>query len=167
MAAALQEVGQSCPTQRARRYPANGTGTMLFRQRPSAIKKLRDPTPSFPRTRESSALPRFASAPFRLPASATELTTGRASYFRVSPNSEHGWDNVQLIADGRSTTQTFTYNDANEQLTSTINGVTTDMTYDEWGRLEERDDGTHTAITSSRFAVTGAVFTGDRVSPMP
>ena len=78
-------------------------------------------------------------------ASATETATSAAGYFRASPNFEHGFDNIQLIADGRSTTQAFTYNDANEQITSTVNGVTTDMTYDDWGRLVERDDGTHTA----------------------
>jgi YD repeat-containing protein len=81
----------------------------------------------------------------------TETTTVRAAYIRAQANSEHGFDNIQLIADGRSTTQTFTYNDANEQLTSTVNGVTTDMTYDEWGRMTERDDGTHTATYGYRY----------------
>src|SRR5690606_11800329 len=66
-------------------------------------------------------------------------------------NSEHGFDNIRLIAGTRSTTQTFTHNDANEQLTSIVNGVTTTMTYDEWGRLEERDDGTHTATYAYRY----------------
>jgi RHS repeat-associated protein len=84
-------------------------------------------------------------------ASATELTTSRAAYFRLSNNSEHGFDNVQLIAGTRSTTEAFTYNDANEQLTHAKNGVTTTMTYDDWGRLEERDDGTHTANYGYRY----------------
>jgi RHS repeat-associated protein len=84
-------------------------------------------------------------------ASATELTTTRAAFFRCGPNSEHGFDDIHLIAGTRSTTQTFTYNDANEQLTSNVNGVTTDMTYDEWGRMTERDDGTHTATYGYRY----------------
>jgi RHS repeat-associated protein len=84
-------------------------------------------------------------------ASATELTTARAAYFRLSTNSEHGFDNVQLIAGTRSTVETFTYNDANEQITHAKNGVTTTMTYDDWGRLEERDDGTHTATYGYRY----------------
>ena len=83
--------------------------------------------------------------------SATETATSTAGYFRASPNSEHGFDNIQLVTDGRSTTQTFTYNDANEQITSTVNGVTTDMDYDDWGRLVERDDGTHTATYGYRY----------------
>ena len=83
--------------------------------------------------------------------SATELTTTAASYFRASPSSEHGLDNITLIAGTRSTTQTFTHNDANVQITSTVNGVTTDMTYDESGRLTERDDGTHTATYAYRY----------------
>src|SRR5690606_26579994 len=47
----------------------------------------------------------------------TETTTSRAAYIRAQANSEHGFDNIQLIAGTRSTTQTFTHNDANEQIT--------------------------------------------------
>jgi RHS repeat-associated protein len=84
-------------------------------------------------------------------ATTTETTTARAAWFRSQPNSEHGFDNIQLIAGTRSTTETFTYNDANEQTTHAKNGVTTTMTYDDWGRLEERDDGTHEAIYDYRY----------------
>jgi len=84
----------------------------------------------------------------------TELTTSRAAYFRVGPSSEHGFDDVQLIAGTRSTTETFTYNDANEQITHAKNGVATNMTYDDWGRLEERDDGMHTATYGYRYGGT-------------
>jgi RHS repeat-associated protein len=94
-------------------------------------------------------------------ASATELTTSRAAYFRVSTNSEHGFDNVQLIAGTRSTTETFTYNDANEQIIHAKNGVTTTMTYDDWGRLEERDDGTHTATYAYRYGTKLHSVTSD------
>ncbi len=78
-------------------------------------------------------------------ATTTKTTTVRAAYFRAQANSEHGFDNIQLIAGTRSTTETFTYNDASEQITHAKNGVTTTMTYDDWGRLTTRDDGTHTA----------------------
>ncbi len=81
----------------------------------------------------------------------TETTTGRAAYFKAAANSEHGWDNIQLIAGTRSTTETFTYNDANEQITHAKNGVTTTMNYDDWGRLATRDDGTHDATYAYRY----------------
>ena len=94
-------------------------------------------------------------------ATTTETSTVRAAWIRAQANSEHGFDNIQLFADGRSTTQTFTYNNANEQLTSTVNGVTTDMTYDEWGRMVERDDGTHTATYGYRYGSKLYSFTSD------
>jgi RHS repeat-associated protein len=84
-------------------------------------------------------------------ATTTELTTTRAAWFRGSPNSEHGWDDIQLIAGTRSTTETFAYNNANEQITHAKNGVTTTMTYDDWGRLATRDDGTHDATYGYRY----------------
>jgi RHS repeat-associated protein len=84
-------------------------------------------------------------------ATTTELTTSRAAWFRGSPNSEHGWDDIQLIAGTRTTTETFTYNDANEQITHAKNGVTTTMTYDDWGRLAARGDGTHDATYGYRY----------------
>ena len=94
-------------------------------------------------------------------ATTTETSTVRAAWIRAQANSEHGFDNIQLFADGRSTTQTFTYNNANEQLTSTVNGVTTDMTYDEWGRLADRDDNTHTATYAYRYDGKLYGFTSD------
>ncbi|MBL7649526.1 MAG: hypothetical protein JNK74_25395 [Candidatus Hydrogenedentes bacterium] len=84
-------------------------------------------------------------------ATTTELTTTRAAWFRGSPNSEHGWDDVRLIAGARNTMETFTYNNANEQITHAKNGVTTTMTYDDWGRLAARDDGTHDATYVYRY----------------
>jgi RHS repeat-associated protein len=84
-------------------------------------------------------------------ATTTETTTGRAAYFKAQANSEHGFDNIQLIAGTRSTTETFTYNNANEQITHAKNGVTTTMTYDDWGRLATRDDGTHDATYAYRY----------------
>ncbi|MBL7645031.1 MAG: tetratricopeptide repeat protein [Candidatus Hydrogenedentes bacterium] len=81
----------------------------------------------------------------------TKTTTVRAAYFRAQANSEHGFDNIQLIAGTRSTTEAFTYNNANEQITHAKNGVTTTMTYDDWGRLATRDDGTHDATYAYRY----------------
>lgn len=84
-------------------------------------------------------------------ATTTKTTTVRACYLRSQANSEHGFDNIQLIAGARSTTETFTYNNANEQIAHAKNGVTTTLVYDDWGRLEERDDGTHTANFAYRY----------------
>ncbi|MBL7649170.1 MAG: hypothetical protein JNK74_23580 [Candidatus Hydrogenedentes bacterium] len=84
-------------------------------------------------------------------ATTMETTTGRAAYIKAQANSEHGFDNIQLIAGTRSTTETFTYNNANEQITHAKNGVTTTMTYDDWGRLATRDDGTHEATYAYRY----------------
>lgn len=84
-------------------------------------------------------------------ATTTKTTTVRACYLRSQANSEHGFDNIQLIAGTRSTTETFTYNNANEQITHAKNGVTTTMTYDDWGRLATRDDGTHDATYTYRY----------------
>lgn len=84
-------------------------------------------------------------------ATTTELTTATAAYFRASTNSEFAWDDIRLIAGTRSTVETFTHNNANEQLTHTKNGVVTDMEYDAWGRMTKRDDGTHEATYGYRY----------------
>jgi RHS repeat-associated protein len=84
-------------------------------------------------------------------ATTTKTTTVRAAYVKAQANSEHGFDNIQLIAGSRSTVETFTYNNANEQTAHGKNGVTTTMAYDAWGRLTSRDDGTHDAAYSYRY----------------
>ena len=48
-------------------------------------------------------------------------------------------------------TSTFTYNDANEQTNMNDGTTSIDMTYDEWGRLVEKDDGAHTATYAYRY----------------
>jgi YD repeat-containing protein len=48
-------------------------------------------------------------------------------------------------------TTTFTYNHANEQISMADGTTTISMTYDAWGHLEERDDGTHDATYVYRY----------------
>ena len=58
-------------------------------------------------------------------------------------------------------TTTFTYNNANEQTNMDDGATSVDMTYDEWGRLAERDDGTHTATYAYRYGGKLYGFTSD------
>jgi len=58
---------------------------------------------------------------------------------RPSTRAKYDLDDIVVVGGSMgATTTTFTYTDANELATQTVNGVTTAFTYDAWGRMVEK-----------------------------
>ena len=93
--------------------------------------------------------------------------SGVKSYLVAAVNGTYAFDDVQVTAEDQSTT-TYTYDTANQLTAMNVNGTTTNFSYDDWGRMAGKTQGSYAATYDYRFgdklkAVTSS-FPGEAAS---
>ncbi|NLV43054.1 MAG: RHS repeat-associated core domain-containing protein, partial [Candidatus Hydrogenedentes bacterium] len=78
------------------------------------------------------------------------VLSGAASYLVVTTDGVYAFDDVQVSAEDLSAT-TYTYDAANQLTAMNVNGTTTNFTYDDWGRMVGKTQGSYAATYSYRF----------------
>ncbi len=78
------------------------------------------------------------------------MLSGAASYLVVTTDGVYAFDDVQVSAEDLSAT-TYTYDAANQLTAMNVNGTTTNFTYDDWGRMVGKTQGSYAATYAYRF----------------
>jgi len=81
--------------------------------------------------------------------SATILCGSRA-YIQVGAGGAYSFKNFQMTAEDPAST-TYAYDAANQLTTMTANGTATNYTYDDWGRMAGKTQGSYSATYGYRF----------------
>ena len=78
------------------------------------------------------------------------VMSGVKSYLVAAVNGTYAFDDVQVTAEDLSTT-TYTYDTANQLTAMNVNGTTTNFSYDDWGRMAGKTQGSYAATYDYRF----------------
>ncbi len=78
------------------------------------------------------------------------VLSGAVSYLVVTVGGVYAFDDVEMTAEDLSAT-TYTYDAANQLTAMNVNGTTTNFTYDDWGRMVGKMQGSYAATYAYRF----------------
>ena len=78
------------------------------------------------------------------------ILSGNKSTIVVATNGTYSFDDFQMTAEDLSNT-TYTYDAANQLTAMNVNGTTTNFTYDDWGRMAGKTQGSYAATYGYRF----------------
>lgn len=78
------------------------------------------------------------------------VLSGTASYLVVTVGGVYAFDDLEVSAEDLSATS-YSYDAANQLTAMNVNGTTTSFTYDDWGRMVGKTQGSYGATYSYRF----------------